>query len=969
MEVGGVTQSVEITDVAPVVEMASSTLGATVDSNTVRELPLNGRDWTALAALEPGVVTATALQYSSLGTQRGGRGFGTQLIIAGTRPFQTSYRFDGINVNDAVGGSPGSVTGASLGVDAVQEFSVMTSSYSAEYGRTSGGVVNAVSRSGTNQIHGTAFDFLRNSALDARSFFDGSQIPEFRRNQFGGSLGAPIRKDRTFVFGGFEGLRQSLSTTSVVVTPSADARRGLIHNPDGTTTQMNVSPLVQPFLGLYPLPTVLLGPGNTGDFFLVGKAISNENFGTARVDQKFSDKDSAFVTWQIDRSSLTQPDSLDAVLLTSNTERDLAVVEENHIFTPQLFNSFRMGLNRSRVVNSDPRTAINPLADDLSLSTVPGRNAPQISVTGLTGFTGGVESKVPGVQLLNAVQWYDDLFLTKGRHSLKFGFAAERDLLSWQGAPTAGGRWSFGSLTNFLTDVPTSLTAQIPGTISTSHYSENIFGGYVQDDVHAWPNLTVNLGVRYEMSTVPTERLGHLSTLVNITDPSPHTGNPLFNNPTLRNFSPRVGFAWDPLRNGKTSVRGGYGLFDVLPTVNEYASVLGMEAPFSLSGSGSVSPGSFPTGAFRTLATASNSLRNLYIEHDPKRNYVQQWNLSLQRELVPNLALTVAYVGSHSVHLPFLVNDANVVLPSQKTAEGYIWPLNPGQLLNPNVGRMDFLTWSSSSVYHALQTRLTKRLSHGFQVQGSYTWGKSIDTSSGVGTPDSFQNSITSMFFFDPKLHRGLSDFNVAQSLSINYTWIIRSPESLQGPLAWAASGWQMGGIFQVNNGQPFTPLIGGDALGLRSTDPFDYPVRLNTPECKSLVNPGNVNNYVKTSCFTLPPATPDIAPLCRAFSAAPGTCKNLVGNMGRNSVIGPGVTDFDFSLFKNNYIKRVSELFNAQFRVEVFNIFNHPNFGSLVGTSNAIFDVNGNPVAGAGRLTTQGTTSRQIQFALKLAW
>jgi hypothetical protein len=969
MAVGDVQQKVEVTGEAPTVEVSSSTLGAVVDSNTVRELPLNGRDWTALAALEPGVVSATALQYSSLGTQRGGRGFGAQLIIAGTRPFQTSYRFDGVNVNDAVGGSPGSVTGASLGVDAVQEFSVMTSSYSAEYGRTSGGVVNAVSRSGTNQIHGTAFDFLRNSALDARNFFDGSQIPEFRRNQFGGSLGAPIRKDSTFVFGGFEGLRQALSTTVVDVTPSADARRGLIHNADGTTTQLNVSPLVQPFLGLWPLPTLLLAPGNTGDFFLVGKAIANENFGTVRVDQRFSDKDSAFVTWQIDRSNLTQPDSLNDVLLSSETQRQLAVIEENHIFNPQLFNSFRVGLNRSRVVNSDPGSAINPLTANLSLSTVPGRNAPQVSVTGITAFTGGVESKVPGVQLLNAFQWYDDLFLTKGRHSLKFGFAAEHDLLNWSGAPTAGGRWSFGSLTNFLTDVPTSLTAQIPGTISISHYTDNIFGGYVQDDVHVWSNLTVNLGVRYEMSTVPTEKLGHLSTLLNITDPSPHTGNPLFNNPTLRNFSPRVGFAWDPFRNGKTSIRGGYGLFDVLPLVNEYASVLGMEAPFSLSGSGTVSPGSFPTGAFNTLATASNSLRNLYIEHNPKRNYVQQWNFSLQRELAPNLTVTLSYVGSHSVHLPFLVNDANIVLPSQNTAEGYIWPSGTGQLLNPNVGRIDFLTWSSSSVYHALQTRVTKRLSHGFQVQGSYTWGKSIDTSSGVGTPDSFQNSITSMFFFDPKLHRGLSDFNVAQTLSINYTWMIHSPQSLHGPLAWAASGWQVGGVFQANTGQPFTPLIGGDALGLRNTDAFDYPDHLNTPGCQSPINPGNPNNYLKLNCFSLPPATPDIASLCKAFSAAPGTCKNLVGNTGRNSVIGPGVTDFDFSLFKNNYIKKVSEVFNAQFRIEIFNIFNHPNFGSLVNTSNSIFDVNGNPVAGAGRLTTQGTSSRQIQFALKLVW
>ena len=967
MRVGDVKQKVEVTGEAPAVEVASSSLGAIVDSNTVRELPLNGRDWTALATLEPGVVTATALQYSNLGTQRGGRGFGAQLIISGGRPNQNSYRFEGIIVNDATGGSPGSVTGASLGVDAVQEFSVMTSNYSAEYGRTSSGVVNAISRSGTNQFHGTAFDFLRNSALDARNFFDGSQIPEFRRNQFGGSLGGPIRKDRTFLFGAFEGLRQSLSTTSVDVTPSADARRGLIHNPDGTTTQLTVSPLVQPFLNLYPLPTVLLPPGNTGDFFLIGNAIANENFGTVRVDQRFSDKDSSFATWQIDRSSLVEPDSLDDVLLTSNTQRQLAVIEENHIFNPQLFNSFRVGLNRSRVINTDPRTAINPLAASLSLSTVPGKNAPQISVTGLTGFTGGVESKIPGVQLLNSFQWYDDLFLTKGRHSLKFGFAAERDLLSSAGAPTAGGRWSFGSLTNFLTDIPTALTAQIPGTISISHYTYNIFGGYVQDDVHVGSNLTVNLGLRYEMLTSVTERLGHLSTLLNITDASPHTGSPIFNNPTLRNFSPRVGFAWDPFRDGKNSIRGGYGLFDVLPIVNEY-SVVSNEAPFSLSGSGSVSPGSFPTGAFQTL-TAGNSLRYLYAEHNPKRNYVQQWNLSLQRELTPNLTMTVAYVGSHSVHLPFLVNDANIVLPSQKTAEGYIWPSTTGQLLNPNIGRMDFETWSSSAIYQALQTRVTKRLSHGFQVQGSYTWGRSIDTSSGTGTPDTFQNAITSMFFFDPRLHRGPSDFNVGQSLSINYIWNIRAPQSLHGPASWAASGWQLGGLLQANTGEPFTPLIGGDPLGLRNTDPFDYPDRLGTPACQSLVNPGNVNNYVKLSCFGLPTATPDIAALCKAFPAAPGTCKNLVGNVGRNSAIGPGVVDFDFSLFKNNYIKRVSEVFNAQFRMEVFNIFNHPNFGSLVDTSNAVFDVNGNPVAGAGRLTTQGSTSRQIQFALKLIW
>lgn len=993
IQVGQTSQKIEVSGEPPTVDLGSSSLGTVVNSTTVVELPLNGRDWTALAALQPGVLTATALQFSSLGTQRGSRGFGAQVIISGGRPVQNSYRFDGININDATGGSPGSVTGASLGVDAVQEFSVLTSNYSAEYGRTSSGVINAVSRPGTNQIHGTAFEFLRNSALDARSFFDGPKIPEFRRNQFGGSLGGPIRKDRTFVFGNYEGLRQDLGTTAVDITPSTNARNGLLNfaSPsafpsgcvgNGVSGTSNGSPfsqcavtvnaLVKPFLDLWPLPTVPLSLGNTGNFFLVGNAISDENFGTVRVDHKISDKDSVFVTWQIDRSHLSQPDSLGDVLVVSKTDRQFVAIGENHIFSAQLFNSFRVGLNRNGFSNSDPVAAINPLAADLSLSTIPGKNAAQIKVTGLTGFTGGVESKLPGVQFLNGFQAYDDLFFTKGIHSLKFGFAVERDLLSVSGSPTAGGRWSFGSLTNLLINKPTSLDAQIPGTAGIGHYSDNIFAGYVQDDVRVRSNLTVNLGLRYEMSTVPTERNGQLSTLRNITDQSPHVGDPLFNNPTFRDFSPRVGFAWDPFRNGKTSIRGGYGLFDFLPLMNEYDSVLGNEAPFSLQGSATVSPGSFPATAFQTLATAGNSLRNLYLEPNPKHNYVQQWNLTLQRELMPNLTATVAYVGSHGVHLPFLINDANYVLPLQQTAEGYIWPSSGGVRLNPNVGRIDFTTWSSTSSYHALQVGVIKKMSHDFQVQGSYTWGKSVDTSSGTGVPDSFQNSITSMFFFDPRLHRGLSDFNIRQSLSVNYTWNIRAPQSLSGPAKWAADGWQLGGVLQANTGQPFTPLIGGDPLKLGNTDPFDYPDFLSTtPGCQNPVNPGsgNATHYLKLSCFALPVATPDIAVSCKPFAATPGTCANLVGNAGRNSVVGPGLVNFDFSLFKNNSIKKISELFNAQFRMEVFNIFNHPNFGSFVSTTNQLFDVNGNPVAGAGALTTQGTTSRQIQFALKLVF
>ena len=541
LTVGQVAQRVEVTSTTPDVQLGNATINAIVDSATIRELPLNGRDWTQLATLQPGVTSVASLQPSvSAGEQRAARGFGAQITISGARPQQNGYFIDGINVNDYVGGGPGSVLGASLGVDAIQEFSVLTDNYTAEYGRTSGGVINAITRPGTNVIHGDAYEFLRNSVLDARNYFDAPKIPEFRRNQFGGSIGGPIRKNRTFFFADYEGLRQDLGTTTLSTVPSVDARNGIIHNPDGSTTTIAVSPLVAPFLNLWALPNgPLLGTGNTGDFSFVGNQHITENFVTARIDHKISERDSMFGSYQYDNGVITLPDSLNTVLNGDRSKRQFVSIQETHVVNSRLLNSFRVGLNRIGAQDLS-LNAINPLAGDTSLGAVPGRNAPLISVPGLTAYPGGVGSATRVEKTLNAYQVYDDLFFTKGIHSMKFGGVVERDQVNEESISTSGGSFKFGSLPAFLTDQPKSFSAGIPSDITPRNLRQNVIGAYFQDDVRWRQNLTFNLGLRYEMSTVPTEVRGKLTSVRDIfSDPAPHLGSPLFSNPTLMNFEPR----------------------------------------------------------------------------------------------------------------------------------------------------------------------------------------------------------------------------------------------------------------------------------------------------------------------------------------------------------------------------------------------------------------------------------------------
>jgi hypothetical protein len=1002
LKVGSAAKTVvEVTTEAPAVQLASSDISAVVNATTVRELPLNGRSWTDLAALQPGVSTIQTQPGFQTGSDRGNRGFGQQLTISGARPQQNNYRLDGVSLNDYANGAPGSVLGGNLGVDAIQEFSVLTSNYSAEYGKTSGGVVNAITRSGTNAVHGSVYEFLRNSALDAKNYFE--QDPTlgkaaFKRNQFGGAIGGPIIKNRTFFFADYEGIRQSKGIPNKLFVPSVASRNSV------------TDPIILKYLALYPLPlsTDTCSP-DTCQHTFTGQQVVNENFITTRIDHRFSDKDALSGTYLYDKTPYNSPDSFGNVGLTTLSSRQIVAVEENHTFTPTILNAIRFGYNHEKVDNDATAKAINMAANDPSLGVFPNRDASVVIVSGgvLTQMNGGVGGLPTYFYRWNSYQLYDDAFVNRGTHTIKFGFAAERLQLYAVAQTDPNGVWTFPDLPSFLQNKPSKFAGGDIRTATPRNFRQSIFGGYVQDDWRWKPNLTVNMGLRYEMATVMTETAGKIVNLRTISDQFPVCGaldpggfcsgkGPLFlSNPTLYNVEPRIGFAWDPRHNGRMAVRGGIGLFDVLPLPYQFILSETQATPFFtyLSLNGTHADGTTPLSIAQLPPGdyGSNKRRSSFIESNPKRNYVMQWNLNMQYQLTSNLAALVAYVGSRGIHQPFKVEEADLTYPTLVKGVGYVWPAPPADPINPHYSSIKGMFYDGHSYYDALELQLAKRMSHGLQMQGTFTWSKSIDTSSATLAGDSFGTSISSLDYFDLRLSRGPSDFNVPRLLVINGTWEVPTPKSWTGAKHWLAGGWELGTIFTVSDGVPFTPTYGtgGDPANTSSSDDFAFPNRVKG--VNNCTNPGNPVNYINSACFALPtlpdpvlwnqycdkapanltapitdPANPPLTPSGNPLP--PFVCFNLRGNSGRNILKGPGVMDLDFSIFKNNRVKRISENFNVQFRVEMFNILNHPNFAPPgPGDGNTdVFSAAGDPQA-AGQLFRTTIPERQIQFAVKV--
>lgn len=919
-----------------------SSVSGSVGSKSVQDIPLNGRSATDVATLEPGVANART-QTTGGAAQRG---FGTQITISGGRPRQNDSRLDGISVNDYANSPAGSAAGVNLGVDAVEHVSVLSSDYPAQYGRSSGGIVSSTTRSGTKDFHGSAFEFLRNSALDARNYFD-LKKPSFRRNQFGGTIGGPIWKDHTYFFAAYEGFRQSLGISQVDIVPSAAARAGNL-----SIGVIAVDPNVLRFVNaFYPLPNgAILSSGDTGIFNFAGQQVIPDNYFNSRVDHKFLEHEALSGTFMRDAATVREPDEFNNKITGYDSHRQLVTLDEVHS-NGNLVNSLRVGVNRVVATTGLNFRGANPQALDTSFGTVPGRNAAGVNASGLTPFTGGVNSPSSYKFHWTSIQGYDDLALIRGRHTLKLGVGFERMQDNILADSDPGGVFSFNSLADLLGNKPFSFAAAIPGTQTERGLRETVGSVYVQDHWNWQPNLSVDLGLRYEAASVPGEVHNKLTVLRHLTDATPHLGAPLFSNPTLRNVEPRIGVTWNPFSDTKTTVGAGFGIFDVLPLpyfvqFNEVNS-----APYSESANlTNLLAGSFPTLSFSNLAASPNTFRQAYFEPNPPRGYVMQWNLNIQRELAKGLGATVAYAGSRGIHQPFRVEDADIVLPTL-TSQGYVWPTpGTGQRLNLNAGRITAAFWRSDSYFNALEAKLQGKIGRS-EIEASYTWGKTIDTSSASLVGDEYTNSISSPLFFNPRLNRGLADFNVAHNLEVNYSLELGTPRWTSGFAQQALGGWQIGGVFEASTGVPFTPIIGGDALGLQSTDPsIDVPDLLHGPGCGSLVNPGNPTNYIKTQCFAFP------VPVTRR------------GNLGRNTLIGPGLINLDFSLIKNTHIKKISDSFNVQFRAEFFNLLNHTNFAPPL-DNKTLFDAEGQRLPNAGLITSTQTPSREIQFAIKVIW
>jgi hypothetical protein len=943
---GSTSEEVIVTGQPPDIDLTSAALSGVVEGKEVRQLPLNGRSWTDLAALTPGVSTIQT-QPPVTASDRPKRGLGGQLSISGGRPQQNSYLLDGININDYSNAGPGSVLGGNLGVDAIAEFTVITTNPGAQYGRTSAGVISAVTRAGTNDLHGNAYEFVRNSALDARNYFDTTK-PGFSRNQFGGSLGGPIQKNKTFLFGDYEGVRQNLGTSVVDTVPSAAARAGQL-----STGNVTPDPAIAAFINaFYPLPNQQVN-GDLGVYAFSGSQVTNEDYFIVKADHTFSMKDSTAVTYLWDNNPSVQDDEFRTKDILSKTRRQLVSLSESHIFSAATINSVHVGYSRDNAGSPFSATALKPAATDTAFGFVPGDAAGQVQVPGITTFSGGLTSANPLLFRWNSFQGYDDLSRTVGRHSLIMGGNIEYIQDNQFSADTPGGYYQFNSLSDFITNRPFSLLATEPGTITPRHLRQKLYGLYFEDDFRFRPNLTLNLALRYEGATIPQEINGKLSNLRVLAGSSPFLGNPYLANPTHKNFEPRVGFAWDPWADGKTSVRGGFGIYDILPLVVELGSGVDASFPFAQNVTGANLPaGSFPTQAYQIIASNPSDHRLYVIQFHPPRNYVLQWNLNVQREVAKNTTVTLAYVGTRGIHLYFQTDDGNIVLPVQHTSEGYFWPtpIGSGTVIDPAAGRTQVANWSSDSYFHGLEAQLSERIGKTLSGQVSYTWSRCIDTSSGSAASDQYRNSLAAVLYIDPRSHRGPCDTNITQNFTVNTVWDLPHPSSAHGFTEWTTNGWQLSGIFRASTGQPFSASIGGDPLGLNSVVPFDFPDRLKTRGCSSLVNPGNPTNYIKLECFAFP------------------NPQNRLGNAGRNELIGPGIVNLDFSIFKTFPIRRISDKADVQLRMETYNLFNHADF-SPPNDNNTLFDGSGNPVPLAGLLDQTTLTSRQIQFAAKLTF
>ncbi len=948
LQLGAVTQEVTISAAAPVVETTTMTVGQVINQRTVQEIPLNGRHFVDLALLAPGSVTPPQNGFLTA-PLRGQGSFG--VVTAGNREDTVNFMINGINLNDIV---QNQIT-FQPSINTVSEFKLVNSTLSAEFGHTSGSVVNIATRSGTNDLHGEIFEFVRNDALDAKNSFDNpnAPIPPFKRNQFGFALGGPAwipsvydGRNKTFWFFSYEGLRQRQAVTFNRQVPSDSERASA------------TDPVAQKLLALIPGANV---PG-TNTFAGSGSAPVDINQWTLDVSHQLKAKDRlhGYYVRQTDlRREPAAPVSFSTLPGFGDIRqatRQIFTFNETHTLSSNIVNELRMGGNRIFITFKGANTQ-NPA--QFGFTGLSSFGLPEILIQSTGVDFGGVRNFPQGRGDTTAVL-ADTLSWLRGRHDLRFGTEIRRSYNNNFGNDM--GLFTFANFANFAAGNPSQfsfLQRPVDSSIAIGAYQF-----FVQDNYKMASNFTLELGFRYELNSTPTERFNRLVAF------DPKTGSlrrinssgfdELYS--TNHNFMPRVGFAWDPFKKGKTSIRAGYGIFYDQPVTNS-VTALAANPPFSNRVT-ITNPPSF--GNPFLGSPVGGVLQPNSISPDFRNSYTQSWNLNLQHQILPNLGIMVGYFASKGTHLRL---GRNLNQPI-----GGVLPFPTVRLVDGTVRTASIMPEEASlgnSSYNALWVSATQRFSHGLQFNASYTLSKSIDYNSRNSQPIVLQDST------NPRGNRGLSDFDARQRFVISYLYELPF-HAKGGPAARAVDGWAISGATTFQSGNPVTITLGGVSplTNVRET------VRPN------LVGNPDVPGQDPAGFFN---------PLAFAASAS-----GSFGNLGRNSfVIGPGFNNFDFSILKQTSL---TERLKLEFRTEVFNLLNHPNLGqpggictassvpftvsSLQGqvfpagtcvpnasfgaiqnanTGAVINATNFGEVRGTRSPTGDAGSSRQIQFALKL--
>jgi outer membrane receptor protein involved in Fe transport len=999
LQVGAVTETVEVTGEAPLIETRTSTLGALVNQTTIESMPLNGRSWDQLALLQTGITPYSGGTGKSFGDSQG-----QKFSVAGSRSYSNSFLLDGTDINGHGNSTPGGASGTNMGVDAIREFQVITNAFAAEHGRATGAVVSAITKSGTNQFHGSVFEFFRNDELDAAEygFYDdpANDIvarPPFVQNQFGGTIGGPIKRDRTFFLAAFEALRRRRGEPNVPIVPSADGHIGIQgRNPDGTpisTTAIN--PRIRPFLDLYPTAndpdSVSLFNNGLGFFIHAPSVSTNQNYVLGRIDHQINDSHSIFGRYAFDQDTVTNPGGTYGItgFTTEQASRKQYITAQvNSIISPTVLNHFTIAFNRTGQFEDELPT--NELGPEFSF--VPGLPMGLITVGGQIATASnrglanlGTDNTFPRLYYYNLFEYGDAVSVIRGSHTMKFGGNLKRMRDNSALNTTLRGRYSFSSYTNFLRGNSNRLDFVIPANSpleprSVGHAYRGLrqwfIAGYAQDDWQLSPRLTLNLGLRYETVTNPKEANELEARLIHITDPS-YSIRPTIDSYfdiAKKTFQPRFGFAYQLNDNASTVIRGGAGIFHDQPLPHLYSTqvekyppyynLVNARAPLSLTPD--------------DLVKGTPDIRINGVAPSIKMGTKYHWNVTIQQQIGQNNVVEIGYVGSKAHSLPKF-NELNTPIPviladgrecfgfrtaaQQASGTGSDNPLCPSATsdrLNSAFSELRTIEYVGQALYNGMQLKFTRRSTAG-QFQFLYTWSRAMDNASTTASGDLTREPQSSLNPRNANQDYARASFDAVNNFGINYTYPI--PYRGEGVMGAVLGGWEVAGITTIVSGSPYTIRTGGETDRNQDGGRGDRPDLL----------PGFSNNPTEGTSAGCGPI--ESGPIGRSVKewnktsrwhdiCAFGITEGIYGNLGRNTLLGPGRLNFDFSLHKNF---PVTEGMDLQFRAEMFNIFNRNNLGLPENVGFAGLE----PEPSAGTILPGETVTRprEIQFGLKLVF